>query len=190
MSVTVTALHLRQWMSRRDAGELLSDLLGEGAVGWQQRQIVVYGRRYPQPRLTASFGRQYRYSGLNHPETPVPPGLEGLIARVGEVAGVQFNSLLLNRYRDGRDSIGRHRDDEAGLGVDPIVASLSLGAARRFLLHPEGGGSQVVHQLQHGDLFVMPAGFQSQWQHSMPKAGGLVGERVSITFRRIVESAV
>jgi alkylated DNA repair dioxygenase AlkB len=97
--------------------------------------------------------------------------------------GACFDSVLCNRYRDGQDSIGWHADDEPALGPDPVVASLSLGAPRRFLTRPKSGGPASEVVLGPGDLLVMPKGFQRTHQHSMPKTAKPVGERISFTFR-------
>lgn len=153
---------------------------------WGTREVVIYGRRVAQPRLVCLVGRGYGYSGARMAGGPVPSWLLDVVEAVSAQAGVEFNSVLCNLYRGGSDSIGWHSDDEAELGTDPVVASLSLGAGRRFCTRLKGGGPASSVMLEAGDLLVMPAGFQGTHQHSMPKTTRAVGERISLTFRKLV----
>ncbi|HBK45083.1 MAG TPA: alpha-ketoglutarate-dependent dioxygenase AlkB, partial [Xanthomonadaceae bacterium] len=101
--------------------------------------------------------------------------------------GADFNSVLANRYRDGRDAMGWHSDDEPELGPQPLIASLSLGAARRFAFrHRSDPALRLALTLGHGDLLLMAGATQSHYRHALPRTARPVGERVNLTFRRIV----
>src|SRR6185369_2643492 len=118
-----------------NAGELFAAMRDE--LAWTEREIVLFGRRVLQPRLIAWAGElPYRYSGQTLEPRAATPTVAALMARVSAAVGVAFDHLLANRYRDGRDSMGLHADDEPELGLDPTVATLSLGATRRFVLKP------------------------------------------------------
>jgi alkylated DNA repair dioxygenase AlkB len=174
------------WIDARDADRFLSALRDE--LAWEHREIVMFGRRVLQPRLIAwagSFG--YRYSGQTLEPRAATPTTAALTIRVVEETRVPFNHVLLNRYRDGADSIGLHADDEPELGRDPIVATLSLGARRRFVLKPRRARLGPSHSLDvdHGSLLVMGGTCQRHFVHGVPRQSGAVGERISLTFRRL-----
>ena len=169
-----------------DAHALLAQLTAE--VAWDQRSIRLYGREMPQPRLTAWYGdpaARYTYSGLAWEPRPWTPALLALRQRVETATGARFNSVLLNQYRDGRDSMGWHADDEPELGPAPAIASLSLGAARRFRLRPRAGLAHppLSLDLPGGSLLLMRGPTQQHWQHALPKTARLVGPRLNLTFR-------
>src|SRR5262245_47781345 len=127
--------HDPEWLSRADADRALARLRGE--LAWEQRAIVLFGRRVLQPRLIAWAGELgYRYSGQTLEPRPFTPAAQALLERVCAVARLEFNHVLINRYRDGDDSMGLHADAEPELGQDPVVATVSLGATRRFMLRP------------------------------------------------------
>ena len=169
-----------------EAAVLLAHLTAE--VAWEQRSIRIFGQEIPQPRLTAWHGdpaARYTYSGLAWEPRPWTPALLALRRRVEAATGARFNSVLLNRYRDGRDSMGWHADDEPELGPAPAIASLSLGAPRRFRLRPRAG---LVHpplglDLPGGSLLLMRGPTQRHWQHALPKTARPVGPRLNLTFR-------
>ena len=127
----------------------------------------------------------YTYSGVTHESSPWPDYLLGVRERVEGVAGLPFNSLLLNCYRDGNDSIGFHADDEPELGDDPVVPSVSLGATRRFVLRHNRTRERVTYDLTHGSLLLMGGTTQRHWRHAVPRTRGPVGLRVNLTFRNI-----
>jgi alkylated DNA repair dioxygenase AlkB len=141
------------------------------------------------PRLTAWYadpGRSYSYSGVTHHAVPWTPELLAVKQRVEAAAGTAWDSMLLNLYRDGRDSIGFHADDEPELGPNPVIGSVSLGAARRFVLKHPASGEKVEFELPHGSLLVMGGTSQHHWRHGVPKTRKPVGARINLTFRRIV----
>ncbi len=177
------------WVESTEADRLLAAVRGE--LAWEHREIVLFGRRVPQPRLIAWAGSlRYRYSGQTlEPRAPTPT-IAAIIARMSERTGVSFNHVLLNRYRDGSDSIGLHADDEPELGLDPIVATLSLGATRRFVLKPRRtrlGPTRSV-ELHHGSLLVMGGTCQRHYVHGVARQSDVAGERISLTFRRLLRA--
>lgn len=159
---------------------------------WEQRDVVVQGRTYAQPRLTAWFGdsgEQYTYSGLTLTPHPWTPELEWVRTRIEKVTGIRFNSALANLYRSNRDSIGMHSDSEPELGRDPIIASVSLGREREFILAPKKGreGRRTPVRLPHGSLLLMGSGTQPNWLHGIDKESApSTLERVNLTFRTIL----
>jgi len=158
-------------------------------IHWRQEEIVIFGQRRSVPRLVAWHGdpgANYRYSGTDHVPEPWTPELERLRARVGELSGAASNAVLLNLYRDGRDGMGWHADDEPELGRDPVIASVSLGAPRRFCLrHRRRKGLALDLELPHGSLLLMAGPTQHHWLHALPKTRRPVGERINLTFRRV-----
>ena len=168
------------------ATALLTHLTATAA--WEQRTIRLFGQEFPQPRLTAWYGdpeARYTYSGLVWEPRPWLPALAELRQRLETATATRYNSVLLNLYRTGRDSMGWHADDEPELGSAPAIASLSLGAVRRFRLRPRAG---LVHapfglDLPHGSLLLMRGPTQQHWQHALPKTARPVGPRLNLTFR-------
>jgi len=158
-------------------------------IAWRQDSITIYGRSIPQPRLTAWYGdpgKSYTYSGITMHAVPWTLPLLELKAAVEAVAGVTFNSVLLNLYRDGNDSMGWHSDNEPELGQNPVIGSLSLGGTRRFMLRHRSGKS-LKHSLEltSGSFLLMQGTTQHYWQHQVPKTKRLVLPRINLTFRVI-----
>jgi alkylated DNA repair dioxygenase AlkB len=144
----------------------------------------VYGKRYVQPRLTAWYGEaRYTYSGLTLQPLPLTPLLEQLRAAVEHATGRRYNSVLLNYYRDGADSMGMHSDDEPELGAEPVIASLSYGATRTFTLRHKRSKRTVKLDLTDGSLLLMAGKFQANWHHGIAKTAKVVGPRINLTFR-------
>jgi alkylated DNA repair dioxygenase AlkB len=168
--------------------QVLRRLIAE--IAWRSEEVAMWGRRVPQPRLTAWYGdpgARYAYSGLQLDPLPWTPLLAGIKTRVEEAAGSGFNSVLLNHYRDNHDSIGFHSDDEAELGERPVIASLSLGAERTFILkHKRSKTAPPVHlRLASGSLLLMKGDTQRCWRHGILKESRPCGPRVNLTFRTI-----
>jgi alkylated DNA repair dioxygenase AlkB len=160
-------------------------------VSWRSEEVVMWGRRIPQPRLVAWYGdpgRSYAYSGLCLQPLNWTPLLLDIKARVEEVTGAPFNSVLLNYYRDHRDSIGFHSDNEPELGEQPIIASVSFGEERSFILkHRRAKQVPPVHlRLASGSLLLMKGDTQRCWKHGIPKESRPCGPRVNLTFRQIL----
>ena len=182
--------HEPTWIPRPEADTLLEALRHE--LAWEQREVVLFGRRVLQPRLIAWAGDLgYRYSGQTLEPRAFTPAVERLLWRVRERTGVRFNHVLVNRYRDGSDSMGFHADDEPELGEDPVVASLSLGVPRRLVLKPRRphGGERHTLDLGRGSLLVMGGTCQRDYYHGVPRQPGVLGERMSLTFRKIFIAA-
>jgi alkylated DNA repair dioxygenase AlkB len=158
--------------------------LREG-IAWRAETALVMGRRIALPRLTAWYGEAaYTYSGIRNAPAPWIPELLTLKAIAERCAGTDFNSVLCNLYRDGRDSVSWHADDEPAMGERPVIASISLGAVRRFQLrHKACRQLTVVLDLPHGSCLVMAGATQRHWLHQLPKTARPVGPRVNLTFR-------
>lgn len=171
-------------LSQDEADRAFSDLLG--GVDWRQEQATLFGRRMPLPRLTAWYGDcGYAYSGIHHVPAPLTPTLAVLMARMERLAERPFNSVLINLYRSGRDSMGWHSDDEATLGPEPEIASLSLGAVRRFQFRHRTADRRVSLDLPHGSCLIMRGRCQACWRHQLPKTTRAVGARINLTFRSV-----
>ena len=161
------------------------------SIAWRQEDILLFGRHIPQPRLTAWHGdadAHYRYSGLALTPAPWTDVLQQIRQRVEEVTQAHYNSVLLNLYRDGRDSMGWHSDDEAELGAAPTIASLSLGAPRSFRLKPKrrSGAKIISLELTSGSLLVMRGETQAHYVHAVPRDPRVTAPRINLTFRMIM----
>lgn len=157
-------------------------------IAWERKTVTWQGRTVAIPRLLAWYGDvEYAYSGVVHPARPMPLPLLELKRRIEQLLAVQgvpavFNSVLLNYYRDGNDSIGMHADDERELGPQPVIASVSLGATRTFKLVHGATRTKCAYALQGGALLVMKGDTQDAWKHGIPKEPG-AGPRINLTFR-------
>ncbi len=172
-----------------ESTELLATLKKQSS--WHQPEIRIFGKTVLSPRLAVWYGdgdAVYQYSGLINQPVPWTPALLAVRQQVSEHCQIGFNSVLLNYYRDGNDSMGWHSDDEAELGTDPVISSLSLGAERVFLLRHRQAKKQrsVRIPLQSGDLLVMAGQTQRFWKHSISKTTKAVGARINLTFRSII----
>jgi len=173
--------HTPGWLSAATADDLFAVLTT--SIPWEQKTIRMYGRETPVPRLTAWFGgAAYSYSGTENAPHEWVPELEALRARLEDETGARFNSCLANVYRDGADSVGWHSDDEAELGLEPVIASLSLGSTRDFRLRHQASREVATIALSHGDLVVMRGESQTDYRHSVPKRAH-AGTRINLTFR-------
>ena len=156
---------------------------------WRQDRVTVYGKEHLTPRLSCWFGEPWMdYSYSNHTMTAsaLTPLLQGIKTKVEKFSGNRFNSVLVNYYRDGQDSNGWHSDDEPELGVNPVIASLSLGAPRDFhLRHKFDKSLKHTMTLEHGSVLMMRGLTQSRWQHHVPKRAKAEG-RINLTFRTIL----
>lgn len=166
---------------------VLSALLREVAL--KQETIRLFGKTILQPRLSAWHGdpeATYTYSGLTLAPVPFTPTLHALRERIDALTGHSFNSVLVNYYRSGEDSMGMHADDEPELGDNPLIASLSLGAKRTFVMKPQKKGDPAASfELGEGSLLVMGGTSQHHYRHGIAKQPGR-GARMNLTFRRIL----
>jgi alkylated DNA repair dioxygenase AlkB len=176
-----------------DPTQLLDLLIHE--TPWRAEEIVMWGKRHLQPRLIAWYGDKgasYAYSGIALDPLPWTAPLLKLKRQVEAIAGCQFNSVLLNYYRDHRDSMGMHSDDEPELGPQPIIASLSLGAIRTLVFTHKSDKDQTGFKLplKSGSLLIMKGLTQKKWKHGINKSTQPCGPRVNLTFRRIACSGL
>ena len=170
-----------------DPAALMAEL--DGTVDWQTEFIRMFGKTHEVPRKVAwhgDAGAVYRYAGVTHEPAPWFPALATLRETVAALAGAPFNSVLLNRYRDGNDHMGWHRDNERELGEHPVIASVSLGAERRFDFRHVTTKERVSCLLPAGSVLVMDGPLQSMWQHRLPKATQVAEPRINLTFRHVV----
>jgi alkylated DNA repair dioxygenase AlkB len=177
------------WLPAAQADALFDAL--QAGVAWERHRIRLFGREVPAPRLSCWIGdpgTAYRYSGQRHQPRPWPDCLRPVRARLEAGLAASFNSVLANLYRDGCDAMGWHRDDERDLGPAPVIASLSLGAPRRFLVkaHGDPQAKALAIELPHGSLLVMAGGFQRRYRHALPRTARPVGPRINLTFRHVV----
>jgi alkylated DNA repair dioxygenase AlkB len=171
-----------------DVREALFEAL-RAEIPFAQRPIRVMGRTVMQPRLSAwigDAGTAYTYSGVLNEPAAWPSALRSLRSRVSERAAQPFNSVLCNLYRDGSDSMGFHADAERELGPEPVIASISLGATRRFQLrHRRDSGDRMDLELHDGSLLIMRGALQQHYRHAVPKQRGVIAPRINLTFRLI-----
>ena len=161
----------------------------ETEIPWQQDDIRVFGKIHPQPRLTALFGNEgkpYSYSNITMQPHPWDLLLQEIKAKIETVAATTFTTVLLNQYRDGKDSNGWHADNEKELGINPVIASVSFGAERAFhLKHNFDKQLKKTIILEHGSLLLMKGTTQHFWKHQIPKTAKSIGSRINGTFRVI-----
>lgn len=160
---------------------------------WQQREMNMYGRKVLQPRLTAWYGdpsRAYAYSGIRNIPLPWTDLLRELKRRIEDCTEEEFNSVLLNYYRDNNDSMGFHSDDEKELGPEPTIASLSLGDRRTFLFkHKTHKGLGLIPvPLESGTVLLMKGATQRNYMHAINREKRPCGPRINLTFRKIYTS--
>lgn len=189
LSIPDASVRLWDGISLPDNPERIFDAL-EAETEWLEEDIVVFGKKYRQPRLLSWHGdpsASYAYSGVRHEPRPWSALLQALRESVQTATGHSFNSVLLNYYRNHRDSMGMHADDEQELGPEPVIASLSFGESRTFILKHKRDKSlaRVKVPLQSGSLLVMSGSTQKNWKHGIDKERHPCGPRINLTFRTI-----
>jgi len=177
-----------QLFSPDRADELLKLLLAQ--IPWQQDSIRIAGKRIPVPRLQCWMGDRgssYGYSGIRLEPVSWQPPITEIRQKIEALGHADFNSVLLNYYRDGQDSVAWHADDEPELGANPVIASLSLGAERKFQLrHKRDKGRDRYHMLlRNGSVLIMGKTLQNNWLHQLPKETTLRSPRINLTFRQV-----
>ena len=177
---------IKSFYQPHQADPLFSLLLKD--ICWRQEKIFLYGRWLKVPRLMCWYGdkqAEYRYSGVNHRPLAWTEPLLSIKHKIQSFYPCQLNSVMANLYRNGEDSMGCHADDEKELGVNPIIASLSLGD-ERLLKYRHQKSKQVLDvTLGHGDLLLMAGEIQHHWTHELPKTKKLKTERINLTFRQV-----
>ena len=159
-------------------------------IPWEQHRISMFGREVDVPRLSCWCGDAeavYTYSRMRYEPRPWTPALAELRAGMSTLCGESYNSALCNLYRDGRDAMGWHSDNEPELGAEPSIASLSFGATRRFRLrHRHDPALRVELELESGSLLLMTGATQRNYRHDLPRTARVSGPRINLTFRRIL----
>lgn len=157
-------------------------------IDWKQESMNMYGKQVNFPRLTAWYGdndKPYSFSGITlEPKTWTKELIE-IKEKIEPISNVVFNSVLLNLYRSGNDSISWHTDSEKELGNNPVIASVNFGATRNFQLRHNETKEKIEIELTHGSLLIMQGELQHFWQHQVPKTSKIVNERINLTFRVI-----
>lgn len=177
--------YVEDFLSRGDADAALGALMAE--LRWEQRVNVVFGKESVQPRLCGwAGGWPYRFSGQTLEARAPSPTLAALSVRVIDAVEHPFNHVVVNRYRDGSDWVARHSDNERELGYRPLIAAVSLGAERKFVLTRKKGRRTVNRRLAHGSLLVMGGSCQHTWRHRLPKDPACSEERLNLTWRQLM----
>ncbi len=174
------------WLPVAEADALYAALMA--SIPWERHRLRLFGREIEAPRLSCWIGDSsatYTYSRVRFDPRPWPPALAILRAHLEIACAARFNSVLANLYRDGRDSMGWHSDDEPELGAEPLIASISLGGVRRFRLRARDGGAGVSLELAHGSLLLMAGATQRLYRHDLPKTRAAVAPRINLTFRHV-----
>lgn len=174
------------FFSKAESDLFLQKLKDE--IEWKQESMNMYGKQVDFPRLTAWYGdndKPYSFSGITLQPNIWTKELLEIKAKIELLANVQFNSVLLNRYRNGNDSISWHTDAEKELGQNPVIASVNFGATRKFQLRHINTKEKLEIELTHGSLLIMQGELQHFWQHQVPKTSKIVSERINLTFRVI-----
>ncbi|PRP99676.1 alpha-ketoglutarate-dependent dioxygenase AlkB family protein [Enhygromyxa salina] len=175
----------RDFLPPQAATKLLGRLID--VVPWRHDKIRVFGKEHDLPRLQQWYGdpgQVYVWSGIEMQPLPWAPEIAKVRDAVQRATKRKFNSVLLNYYRDGNDTVGWHSDDEPGLGLDPFIASVSVGVERDFVLRRIGDPKrQLSVSLSNGSLLVMSGQTQATWQHAVPRRKRVKGPRVNLTFR-------
>jgi len=174
------------FFSKAESDSFLKNLRSN--IVWKQESMNMYGKKIDFPRLTAWYGnndKPYSFSGITLQPLPWSSEILSIKSKIEPVAKTAFNSVLLNLYRDGNDSISWHTDAERELGTNPVIASVNFGATRKFQLRHIKTKEKLEIELTHGSLLIMQGELQHFWQHQVPKTSKVVGERINLTFRVI-----
>lgn len=177
------------WLNDSVAAQVRQQLTAE--LSWRQEQIRIYGKTVKIPRQQVWMGDphcSYQYSGVRFTPQPWHPLVRQLCHEVSTTLAQPLNCVLLNLYANGQDHMGWHADDEPELGTTPVIASLSLGASRRFDLRHRIVGHQFQLQLDNGSLLLMAGRCQQYWQHRLPKQSKIAASRLNLTFRYIASA--
>jgi alkylated DNA repair dioxygenase AlkB len=182
-----TLYYLPGWLSEAEADRYLKVWLKE--IPWQSDVLKMFGKTVVTRRQVAWYGdpgSDYTYSGVKKSPLPWSEPLLMLKAKLETTAGARFNACLLNLYHDGTEGMGWHSDDEKELLRGGCIASVSLGAARRFdFRHRQHPEQRLSVQLEHGSLLLMQGMIQEYWQHRLPEMRRVGGPRINLTFRQV-----
>lgn len=178
--------YIPNFFTKKESDFYLETLLEK--IEWKQEEMNMYGKTIKFPRLTAWYGdndKPYSFSGINLNPNTWTKELQEIKEKIEPKSNATFNSVLLNLYRNGNDSISWHTDAEKELGINPIIASVNFGATRKFQLRHKETKEKIEIELKHGSLLIMRGELQHFWQHQVPKTKQLVGKRINLTFRII-----
>lgn len=179
-------LHIKNFFDKSLSDMYFKSLLD--SIDWKQEKMNMYGKELLFPRLTAWYGdrdKPYSFSGITLQPNEWTKELLEIKRKVETKVDASFNSVLLNRYRSGNDSISWHTDAEKELGKNPVIASVNFGATREFQLRHIHTKEKLSIELSHGSLLIMLGELQHFWQHQIPKTKKVVSERINLTFRVI-----
>ena len=182
-----SALLIRDFLGNPRADDCFDALINE--VPWESHDLMLFGRTVTEPRLSAwiaDTGVAYRYSGVTRTPLPWNSTLAAIRDDCGRATSVTFNSVLANLYRSGDDAMGWHADDEPELGLDPTIASVSLGAERRFDFRHRHSGDLVSVVLPHDSLLIMSGPTQTHWMHRIARTKKSHDARINLTYRYVV----
>lgn len=182
-------IYIPHFLDTVQSYDLYQHLLNE--TPWRSDSITLFGKTHLQPRLTAFYGTDdlsYSYSNIKMKANSWTSILLKLKAEIEKKAETTFNCVLINLYRDGKDSMGWHADDEKELGLNPIIASITLGSERFFhLKHNKLADVKCKIKLENGSLLLMKGTTQHFYKHQIPKTAQVIGPRINLTFRTIKE---
>ncbi len=176
-----------EFLSQKEASTLFNRLYG--SLPWRQGKVTFFGKTFATPRLESLHvidGKSYQYSGNTLVSQPFTEELDAVKNKIEAACGETFNCVLANLYRDGKDSNGWHADNEKELGRNPIIASISLGAERRFDMKHTATGVTKQLLLPHGSLLIMGGSMQHHWKHCIAKSKKVLEPRINLTFRTLV----
>jgi alkylated DNA repair dioxygenase AlkB len=176
------------WFTEKESDYFLQTFIS--TMPWEQKLVKMWDKEMLTPRLTAWYGdpnTNYSFTDLKLDPMPWTTELLQIKAKVEPIAGIKFNSVLLNYYRDGNDSVAWHSDKESVLGKNPVIASVSFGQVRSFDIRNKADHSEKYSvKLEHGSLLLMKAGLQEHWEHRIAKSVKPMKPRVNLTFRVVI----
>ncbi|MCD8429982.1 alpha-ketoglutarate-dependent dioxygenase AlkB [Tenacibaculum finnmarkense] len=179
-------IYIPNFFNKQKSDIFYQSLLNE--IKWKQQEMNMYGKVVKFPRLTAWYGdinKKYSFSGIHLTPTIWTNELLEIKKAIEPKCNVSFNSVLLNQYRDGNDSISWHTDAEKELGKNPLIASVNFGETRKFQLKHNETNEKIEIELKHGSLLIMKGELQHFWKHQIPKTKKKIGNRINLTFRII-----
>ena len=178
----------KNFFNETDSDKLLTKLISD--LPWESMIIKMFGRNMTIPRLQCWIGDEgcdYKYSGKKLNRRSWTKDLTMIREKIYEEFKIDFNSVLINYYRDGRDSMGWHSDDEKELGPNPTIASISFGSERDLVFRNKSSKETRSIAQAHGCLILIDGKTQKNWQHSIKKTQKVIGPRINLTFRNIID---
>lgn len=177
--------YIENFIEKEESLKLFEEL--KGSIEFEEREITIYGKTYLQPRLIKWFGdREYTYSKQTFKQESMPKIINQLKEKIEKETEKEFNSVLINYYRNEKDSMGKHSDDEKELGINPTICSLSLGEIRDFVIINKETKERIKIPLSSGSLLIMGEDSQEKYYHELPKSSKRKSGRINLTFRKII----